>query len=121
MSTFPIYKQSKTSGVIVKFVSQTMGEVVDPGHSRYSRGHTTNGWASCTNNDVWKDCSGEYLKENVKSFKQSIESLALFQTINIDNSFKPSTLTKVPDGYVMTSHSGHQIFIKETTKEIILH
>ena len=114
MSTFPIYKQSKTSGVIVKFVSQTMGEVVDSGHSRYSRGHTTDSWASCTNNDVWKDCS----EENVKSFKQSIESLALFQTINILGT-PSSTLTKVQDGYVMTSHSGHQIFIKETTKEII--
>ena len=118
MSTFPIYKQSKTSGVIVKFVSQTMGEVVDPGHSRYSRGHTTNGWASCTNNDVWKDCSGEYLKENVKSFKQSIESLALFQTINILGT-PSSTLTKVPNGYVITSHSGHQLFIKENTKETL--
>ena len=53
----------------------------------------------------------------VKSFEESVKSLAPFQTVSMDTS--SSTLTKVPDGYVMTSHSGHQIFIKETTKEII--
>ena len=53
----------------------------------------------------------------VTSFEESVKSLAPFQTVSMDNS--TSTLTKVPDGYVMTSHSGHQIFIKENTKDTL--
>lgn len=117
MSTFPIYKQSKTTGVIVKFVATNKGEVIDPGRSSYILGEMSGNWAPYTKKDVWQDCSDEWLKENVKTFKEKVESLALFQTISMENS--SSTLTKVPAGYVMTSHSGHQLLIKEHTKEVL--
>ena len=44
MSTFPIYKQSKNSGLIVKFVGPTEGVVVETGSSTYSIGFKSNGW-----------------------------------------------------------------------------
>ena len=54
------------------------------------------------------------------SWKDRVESLDLFKSLILPNSlYKETIVTKVPNGYVMTSHSGHQIFIKENTKEII--
>lgn len=118
MTTFPIYKQSKSTGTIVKFVGIEEGIVMDPGpSSSYSVGEGSDEWIPYTNKDTWKDCSAEWLKDNIKSFKESVESLTLFQTISMNDS--SSTLTKVPSGHVLTSHSGHQIFIKENTKEIL--
>ena len=120
MSTFPIYKQSKKAGMIVQFVGLTKGVVVETGTSSYSVGHKSNDWYPYTDEDNWKDCSEEWLRNNIKSCKDSVESLDLFDSLTLFNGFyKESTITKVPNGYVMTSHSGHQIFIKENTKEII--
>ena len=121
MSTFPIYKQNKRTGMIIRFVDLTEGMVVERGTSSYSEGHKSNDWYPYTDEDTWKDCTLPiWLKENVKSLTESVESLDLFESLTLTNGFyKESIITKVPNGYVMTSHSGHQIFIKENTKEII--
>ena len=120
MSTFPLYKQSKNTGVIVQFVGLTEGMVVETGSSTYSLGYKSDDWYPCTDEELWKDCTEEWFRNNIKTYKGSVESLDLFESLTLSNGvYKESIITKVPDGYVMTSHSGHQIFIKENTKEII--
>lgn len=122
MSTFPIYKQSKITGMIVQFVGLNEGTVMETGTSSNPVGYKSNNWYHpYTDEDTWKDCPEEWLiRNNIKSCKDSVESLDLFDSLTLFNGFyKESTITKVPNGYVMTSHSGHQIFIKENTKEII--
>ena len=120
MSTFPIYKQSRRSNMIVKFEGTTRGVVMETGSSSYLVGHKSDTWYSYTDNTVWKECSAEWLRNNVKAFKGSPETLDLFESLTLSNGFyKDATITKVPNGYVMTSHSGHQIFIKENTKETL--
>ena len=120
MSTFPIYKQSKRTDMIVKFEDTTRGVVMETGSSSYSVGHKSDTWFPYTDKTVWKDCSAERLRDNTESLKESVESLDLFESLTLSNGFyKEATITKIPNGYVMTSHSGHQIFIKETTKETL--
>lgn len=120
MSTFPIYKQSRRSGMIVKFEGTTRGVVMETGSTSYSVGYKRNTWYPYTDKTVWKDCSAERLRDNTESLKGSPETLDLFDSLTLSNGFyKESTITKVPNGYVMTSHSGHQIFIKENTKETL--
>lgn len=121
MSTFPIYKQSRQTGMIVKFVGISEGVVMETGSSSYLVGDKSNNWYPYTDESTWKDCSAEWLRRNnIKSYKGSVESLDLFESLTLSYGFyKESTITKVPNGYVMTSHSGHQIFIKENTKEIL--
>ena len=118
MSTYPKYMKSKASGLIVKFINITKGEVIDPGYAdRYTIGEIKNTFLPHTAQSIWEEVSDIWIENNVKSFEQTLESLTLFQTIPMENS--SSTLTKVPGGCVMTSHSGHQIFIKENTKETL--
>lgn len=120
MSTFPIYKQSKKSGMIVQFVGTSRCVVMETGSTSYSVGDKSDSRYPYTDKSVWKDCTAEWLRNNVKTCKGSVESLDLFESLTLSNEFyKESIITKVPNGYVMTSHSGHQIFIKENTKEII--
>ena len=120
MSTYPIYKQSRMSNMLVKFEGTTRGVVMETGSSSYSVGDKRNTWYPYTDKTVWKDCSAERLRDNTESLKGSPETLDLFDSLTLSNGFyKESTITKVPNGYVMTSHSGHQIFIKETTKETL--
>lgn len=93
---------------------------METGSSSYSVGHKSDTWYPYTDKTVWKDCSAERLIDNTESCKDSPETLELFESLTLSScSYKESTVTKVPNGYVMTSHSGHQIFIKETTKEIL--
>ena len=118
MSTYPKYMKSKASGLIVKFINITKGEVIDPGYAdRYTIGEIKNTFLPHTDQSIWENVSHTWLENSVKAYTESIESLTLFQTIPMENS--SSTLTKVPNGYVMTSNSGHQIFIKENTKETL--
>lgn len=120
MSTYPIYKQSRRSNMIVKFEGTTRGVVMETGSSSYLVGHKSDTWYPYTDKTVWKDCSAERLRDNTESLKSSPETLDLFDSLTLSNGFyKESTITKVPNGYVMTSHSGHQIFIKENTKETL--
>ena len=120
MDTYPIYKESIRTGMIVKFVGIERGVVMETGSSSYSVGDKRDTWYPYTDKVVWKDCSAERLRDNTESLKGSPETLDLFESLTLSNGFyKESTITKVPNGYVMTSHSGHQIFIKENTKEIL--
>lgn len=120
MGTFPIYKQSRKTGAVIQFVGLTEGEVVESGTSSDSIGYKSNDWYPYTNEDKWKDWTPVWLRNNIKTCKDRVESLDLFESLTLSNGlYKESTITKVPNGYVMTSHSGHQIFIKENTKEII--
>ena len=117
MSTFPIYKQSRRSDMIVKFEGTTRGVVMETGSSSYSVGDKRDTFVPHTDQSVWENVPYTWLESRVKIYTESIGSLTFFQTLPMENS--SSTLTKVPNGYVMTSHSGHQIFIKENTKETL--
>ena len=120
MDTYPIYKESRRSNMIVKFEGTTRGVVMETGSSSYSVGDKRDTWYPYTDKTVWKDCSAERLRDNTESLKGNSETLDLFESLTLSNGFyKESTITKVPNGYVMTSHSGHQIFIKENTKETL--
>lgn len=120
MDTYPIYKQSIRSNMIVKFGGTTQGVVMETGSSSSSVGLKSDTWYPYTDKTVWKDCSAEWLRDNTESLKGNSETLDLFESLTLSNGFyKESTVTKVPNGYVMTSHSGHQIFIKENTKETL--
>ena len=118
MITYPKYMKSKVSGLIVKFIDTTKGEVIDPGYGdRYDIGEIISTFVPHTDQSIWENVSHTWLENRVKMYTESIGSLTFFQTLPMENS--SSTLTKVPNGYVMTSHSGHQLFIKENTKETL--
>lgn len=108
--------KSRTSGVVVRFDSMDTGEVVDKGKSNYEIGYTTR-WNSLTDISTWEDCTEEVIRLSRAKYTEKIKDLDLFQSTNILGS--SHTLTRVPNGYVMTSHSGHQLFIKDSTKEIL--
>ena len=115
MSTFPMYRKGKVSKVVVKFIGLKEGYVVDAGSATYKVGSLHADW-----NPYTSDCWEPYDYENSPQATKEItpETMELFFTLRLSGA-SSSTLTKVPNGYVMTSHSGHQIFIKENTKEIL--
>ena len=114
---FPIYKKSKTSSLIVKFVAPTSGYVIDPGKTSYSPGTYMTAWVHCDDSSAWE--SYEYLEKDTNSYS-AIQELNIFESYTIPISrLKDAAITKVPNGYVMTSHSGHQLFIKDTLKETL--
>ena len=114
---FPIYKKSKTSSVIVKFVAPTNGYVIDSGTTSYSPGTYITTWVNYDDSAIWE--SYEYLEKDTNSYS-AIQELNIFESYTIPiNTHEEATITKVPNGYVMTSYSGHQLFIKDTLKEII--
>ena len=78
MSTFPIYKQSRRSDMIVKFEGTTRGVVMETGSTSHSVGHKSDTWYPYTDKTVWKDFSAERLRDNIKSCKGSPETLDLF-------------------------------------------
>lgn len=118
MSTkFPIYKKSKPNSLIVKFVSPTSGYVIDPGTTRRSTGSYITDWVHCDDSETWETYN--YLEEGTDNYS-FIQELNIFESHTIPiNRLKEATITKVPNGYVMTSHSGHQLFIKDSTKELL--
>ena len=114
---FPIYKKSKSSSLIVKFIAPTSGYVVDPGTTSHSPGTYITTWVSYSNSAIWE--SYEYLEKDTNSYS-AIQELNIFESYTIPISrLKDAAITKVPNGYVMPSHSGHQLFIKENTKETL--
>ena len=46
MSTYPIYRKSKNSGIIVKFIASKAGYVIDPGTSGNETGSLHTNWRS---------------------------------------------------------------------------
>lgn len=108
--------KSRSSGVVVRFDSMNTGEVVDKGKSNYIVGYTDR-WNSFTDSSTWEDYTEEWIRLSRTIYAEKVRDLDLFQSINILGS--SHTLTRVPNGYVMTSHSGHQLFIKDSTKEIL--
>ena len=113
MSIFPVYRKGKISKTIVKFISPKEGYIVSAGSTdKYKAGYLHKDW-NHYNDSCWEPCEyDQTIKEIVP------ENMDLFTTILLEG-ITASTLTKVPNGYVMTSHSGHQIFIKENTKETL--
>lgn len=114
---FPIYKKSKTSSLIVKFVAPTSGYVIDPGTTSRSTGTYITTWVHYEDSATWETYN--YLEEGTDNYS-AIQELNIFESYVIPISrLKEASITKVPNGYVMTSHSGHQLFIKDTTKELL--
>lgn len=98
----PVYRKSKSTGAIIKFVAPKEGYVVDPGRSHHTVGSLRTDWNSY-NHDCW-----EPYEFTATTSPKTPDQLVLFETTDIN----PTTaITKVPNGYVMTSHSGHQVLI----------
>lgn len=107
MSTFPIYRKGKISKVVVRFIGLKEGYVVDAGNTTYKVGSLHADW-----NPYINDCWAPYDYESLPQATEEItpETMDLFATIRLAG-ISSSTLTKVPNGYVMTSTSGHQVLI----------
>lgn len=120
MSTYPLYRKSKRTGTVVKFVDKNKGYVVEPGDARYNIGSLHDDWQPHTAN-CWEPYdyvdSGDSTTTTTTKPKTP-DQLELFESTIIKiNTLKDSTITKVPNGYVMTSSSGHQLFIKDLSKD----
>lgn len=122
MSTYPIYRKSKSSGMIVKFIGSKVGYVIYPGTSGNETGSLHTDWRAY-NEDCWKPYdyvnSGAITTATKTTDKpKTPDQLELFESTIIKiNTLEDSTITRVPNGYVMTSSSGHQLFIKDLSKE----
>ena len=66
MDTYPIYKESIRTGMIVKFVGIERGVVMEVGSSSYSVGHISDSWYRHTDKTIWKDCAEEIIQSHVK-------------------------------------------------------
>ena len=97
--------------MIVKFIASKAGYVIDPGTSGNEIGSLHTDWRSY-NEDCWEP----YDYEATTVATRTPDQLELFETIRLTG-ISSSTLTKVPNGYVMTSSSGHQLFIKDLSKD----
>lgn len=86
--------------MVVKFVDRKEGYVIHPGTSNNELGSFHTDWRA-----YYEDCWEPY--EYTGSTKTP-DQLELFESTTISSS---ATITKVPNGYVMTSRSGHQILI----------
>lgn len=53
--TYPIYKQFKATGLVVKFNEINSGEVILAGATNWGIGEIFSGWVEHTNSDVWQD------------------------------------------------------------------
>ena len=118
--TYPIYRKSKRTGTVVKFVAKNKGYVMKPGDAMYNIGSLHDDWQPHTA-DCWKPYdyvdSGDTTTTTTTKPKTP-DQLELFETTSIKiNSLKDTSITRVPNGYVMTSSSGHQLFIKDLSKE----
>ena len=101
MDVFPLYRKGTQSGVVVKFIAPKSGYVVKPGSTTYKIGTLHTDWSSY-NEYCWEHYNYE------STVPKSPDKLELFETTSLNSS---TNITKVPNGYVMTSHSGHQILI----------
>lgn len=117
--TYPIYRKSKSSGTVVKFVAKNKGYVMKPGDAMYNIGSLHDDWQPHTAN-CWEPYdyvdSGDSTTTTTKP--KTPDQLELFETTSIKiSSLKDTSITRVPNGYVMTSSSGHQLFIKDLSKD----
>lgn len=99
--------------MIVKFIGSKAGYVIDPGTSGNETGSLHTDWRHY-NEDCWKPY--DYEATTTTTPTRTPDPLELFETIRLTG-ISSSTLTKVPNGYVMTSSSGHQLFIKDLSKD----
>lgn len=114
--TYPIYRKSKRTGTVVKFVAKNKGYVMKPGDAMYNIGSLHDDWQPHTA-DCWKPY--DYVDSGaITTATKTPDQLELFESTIIKiNTLKDSTITRVPNGYVMTSSSGHQLFIKDLSKD----
>ena len=103
MSTFPIYRRGKVTKIVIKFVSLKTGYVVDSGTTYHKVGSLYADWNAYTH-----DCWEPYDYYEASQPLKLPHELELFETCTLASN---STLTRVPNGYVMTSTSGHQVLI----------
>lgn len=102
----PVYRKSKTGGAVVKFVARNEGYVIDPGTTSHKVGSFHTDWVPYYDDACW-DPSYTYVEPGA-AFPKTPDQLDLFETTTISSS---AIITKVPNGYVMTSNSGHQLLI----------
>ena len=102
--------------MIVKFIGSKAGYVIDPGTSGNEIGSLHTDWRSY-DEDCWEPYNYEATTTTTTTTKTP-DQLELFETTSIKiNSLKDTSITRVPNGYVMTSSSGHQLFIKDLSKD----
>ena len=114
---FPVYRIARHNKVIVKFIDNNTGYVLDPGNSNYKGGNLHTDWAHY-NDPCWAPYDYEATTTTTTTTTRTIDQLELFETVRLTG-ISLSTLTKVPNGYVMTSSSGHQLFIKDLSKDAL--
>ena len=115
MGTFPIYRKGKESGIVIKFMDLKEGYVLKQGTSSYQVGSFHSDWNPYTH-ECWEPYDYESNPILIKEITP--ENMELFTTIRLEG-ISSSTLTKVPNGYVMTSSSGHQVFIKDSQRDFL--
>ena len=113
MSTFPIYRRGRKSGIVIKFISEKEGYVIKQGTSSYQVDSFHDDWNPYTH-ECWEPYDYESSQQTTEEITP--ETMELFFTLKLSGA-SSSTLTKVPNGYVMTSSSGHQLFIKDLEKD----
>lgn len=103
--TYPIYRKLKDDDLVVKFIDTSKGYVIRQGSSYDEVGSLRTNWRRY-NDDCWEPY--DYVDSDAITTTKTPDQLELFESMSISSS---STITKVPNGYVMTSYSGHQILI----------
>lgn len=114
--TAPKYLKNRESGVIVNFTGAKEGYVIEQGNSSHKVGSLHKDWIPY-DHPSWEPY---YYEDSEITSCKTPDQLELFESLTIQiGRLKDSTITKVPNGYVMTSHSGHQLFIKDLLKETL--
>lgn len=99
--------------MIVKFIDRKEGYVITPGTTNHKIDSLHTDWIA-----YYEDCWEPYNCVDSTTPTKTPDQLELFEsTIIKTNTLTDTIITKVPNGYVMTSHSGHQLFIKDLSKD----
>lgn len=59
---YPIYKKSTSSGIVVKFDSETTGDVIYPDSKKYL---VRDGWVKHNRTDNWRDLTEDEYRQHV--------------------------------------------------------
>ena len=69
--TYPIYKKSKTNGVVVKFTDLSCGFIIDRGNSLMDINDYNNSWKSHTTESQWEDY--DFIEPKDEKFKKELK------------------------------------------------
>ena len=91
---YPIYKQSKHSGIVIEFQNLNCGKVVFQGDSNFEVGYFGSHWENHTNLG-WIDVTHLY-KETVSDEKTSIPPLSMCGGVSVEEQKPNKYKRKVP-------------------------